>query len=76
MFSAIGKNYVPQIYPGKLVLFRAEGRSAEYGEDLTLGWTGIARDGVEVLQVPGGHLSIMKQPYVGRLVQRLVSYLA
>lgn len=76
MFSAIGKVYVPQSYSGKLVLFRAEGRSAEYGEDLTLGWTGIARDGVEVLQVPGGHLSIMRQPYVARLVQRLIPYLA
>lgn len=76
MFSAIGKVYVPQSYSGKLLLFRAEGRSAEYGDDLTLGWTGIARDGVEVLQVPGGHLSIMRQPYVGRLVERLIPYLA
>jgi thioesterase domain-containing protein/acyl carrier protein len=76
MFVAIGQSYVPQTYPGKLVLFRAEGRSAEYGDDLTLGWTDIARDGVVVHQVPGGHLSIMKKPDVDRLVELLISYLA
>ncbi|MET4389871.1 non-ribosomal peptide synthetase component F/thioesterase domain-containing protein [Bradyrhizobium sp. F1.4.3] len=76
MFSAVGKNYVPKTYRGELLLFRADGRSAEYGDDLTLGWTNIARDGVLVHQVPGSHLSIMRKPYVDRLVELLTPYLA
>jgi non-ribosomal peptide synthetase component F/thioesterase domain-containing protein len=76
MFSAVGQSYVPKSYPGRLLLFRADGRSAEYGDDLTLGWTDLARDGVVVHQVPGSHLSIMRKPYVDRLVELLAPYLA
>ena len=76
VFSAVGQNYVPKAYPGKLLLFRAEGRTAEYGDDMTLGWSGMARDGVVVHKVPGGHLSIMRKPQVDRLVEQLTPYLA
>lgn len=76
VFTAVGQNYVPKPYPGRLLLFRAEGRTAEYGDDLTLGWTDIARDGVVVHQVPGSHLSIMRKPHVDRLVEQLIPYLA
>lgn len=76
MFSSVGQSYVPKVYQGELLLFRADGRSAEYGNDLTLGWTDIARGGVSVHQVPGSHLSIMRKPYVDRLVQLLTPYLA
>lgn len=75
VFSAVGQNYVPKTYPGRLLLFRAEGRTAEYGDDLTLGWTDIARDGVVVHQVPGSHLSIMRKPHVARLIEQLTPYL-
>jgi non-ribosomal peptide synthetase component F/thioesterase domain-containing protein len=76
VFTAVGENYIPGGYPGKLVLFRAEGRTAEYGDDLTLGWSGIARDGVVVHEVPGSHLSIMRKPHVHHLVEQLLPYLA
>jgi thioesterase domain-containing protein len=76
VFTSVGENYVPKRYPGRLVLFRAEGRTAEYGDDLTLGWNDIARDGVVVHEVPGSHLSIMRKPHVGRLVELLRPYLA
>jgi non-ribosomal peptide synthetase component F/thioesterase domain-containing protein len=76
VFVAVGQNYVPKIYPGKLLLFRAEGRSAEYGDDLTLGWSDVVRDGVVVHQVPGSHLSIMLKPHVYRLIEQLTPYLA
>jgi thioesterase domain-containing protein len=75
LFSAIGQKYVPRCYPDRLLLFRAEGRTSEYGDDLTLGWSDIARGGVVVHQVPGNHLSIMRQPHVARLIQQLSPYL-
>jgi len=76
VFSAVGQKYVPAAYSGRLLLFRAEGRTAEYGGDLTLGWSDIARDGVVVHQVPGDHLSIMRKPQVDRLVEQLSPYFA
>jgi thioesterase domain-containing protein len=76
IFTAVGRSYVPKPYPGRLVLFRAEGRSAEYGDDLTLGWNDIAREGVVVHQVPGAHLTIMRKPHVSRLVEKLNQYLS
>ena len=76
VFSAVGQKYVPATYPGQLLLFRAEGRTAEYGGDLKLGWSDIARGGVVVHQVPGNHLSIMRNPEVGRLVEQLSPYFA
>jgi non-ribosomal peptide synthetase component F/thioesterase domain-containing protein len=76
VFSAVGQNYVPKPYPGRLLLFRAEGRTAEYGDDMTLGWTDVARDGVVVHQVPGSHLSIIRRPHVDCLIEQLSMYLA
>jgi non-ribosomal peptide synthetase component F/thioesterase domain-containing protein len=75
IFSAVGREYSPKPYPGRLLLFRAEGRTAEYGDDLTLGWSDMAREGVVVHQVPGSHLSIMHKPHVYRLVEKLNPYL-
>lgn len=76
MFSAIGQEFLPKAYPGRLLLFRADGRTAEYGDDVTLGWAEIALDGVTVHQVPGSHLSIMRKPQVDHLVRQLIPYLA
>jgi non-ribosomal peptide synthetase component F/thioesterase domain-containing protein len=76
VFSAVGQNYSPKPYPGRILLFRAEGRTAEYGDDLTLGWTDIAQDGVVVREVPGSHLSIMRKPQVDHLVRQLTPHLA
>jgi thioesterase domain-containing protein len=77
VFSAVGQNYLPKPYQGRLLLFRAEGRTAEYGDDLTLGWHDVVtRDGIVVHQIPGGHLSIMRKPQVDRLVEELTPYLA
>ena len=76
IFSAVGRDYRPKPYPGKVLLFRADDRAAEYGHDATLGGEGLARDGVVVHPVPGGHLTIMRKPQVFRLVELLKQYLA
>jgi thioesterase domain-containing protein/acyl carrier protein len=76
IFSAVGRDYIPKPYPGQLVLFRAEGRSVEYGDDVTLGWGDIAQEGVVVHRVPGGHLTLMRAPQVSCLVEQLNQYLA
>jgi thioesterase domain-containing protein len=57
-------------YPGKLNLFRAAD-VPNFADDDTLGWSAIARDGVEVNFVPGDHVSMFKKPHIASLANRL-----
>jgi thioesterase domain-containing protein len=75
MFVTLGREFTPKALTAKLVLFRAAGRTAEYGNDKTLGWQLVAKGGMEVLEIPGGHASIMIKPNVYCLVERLNFYL-
>ncbi|HVO58731.1 MAG TPA: condensation domain-containing protein [Dongiaceae bacterium] len=76
MFTNIGKQYTPKPYPGRIDLFRAEGRTAEFGSDSTLGWDEIAREGVEVHHVPGKHVTILEPPHVSALARVMGECLA
>lgn len=76
VFADVRQRYAPEPFAGRLRLFRAEGRTAEYGDDMTLGWDGLARDGVEVHGVPGTHTSIMAIPNVLQLVEQFEPCLA
>ncbi len=71
MFASIGQEFTPKIFSGKVHLFRATGRTKEFGKDLTLGWDNVVKGGVEVYNVPGGHIGILEKPFV----QTLVGYL-
>jgi thioesterase domain-containing protein len=75
LFSAAWRNYNPKIYKGKLVLFRSETRTPEYGDDLSLGWELCAPDGIEVHIVPGSHITMMQLPHVNGLVDKLTPHL-
>jgi thioesterase domain-containing protein len=71
MFSAVGQAYTPKPYSGELTLFRAKGRTAEYGSNLSLGWNEIVTGGVRVINVPGDHMTILEEPFVWDLVEEL-----
>jgi len=58
--------YVPQPYPGKITLFRVQGPG-----DPALGWDRWAQEGVEVHEVPGEHSSMVLDPHVQVLAERL-----
>jgi aspartate racemase len=75
MFTAVSLLYRPEPYPGRITLFKAAEEAAEYGPDPKMGWGGLARGGVEVVEVPGDHMSILDQPRVAELADRLRSYL-
>ena len=68
-----GRAYVPQAYPRKILLFRATDRvdaaTAYVAPDL--GWTDLARGGLEIYDVPGDHVEIFKEPHVRVLAQQL-----
>jgi thioesterase domain-containing protein len=62
--------YLPQPYPGRLVLFRASKQPAG-NDDARLGWGGLATGGEELHEVPGDHFTILTEPAVGVLAQQL-----
>ncbi len=66
--------YVPQPYPNRITLFRAAEQSDAIEQDPTLGWSTLASD-IQLHQVPGNHLSLLKQPHVQTLAQQLRQYL-
>ncbi len=79
--------YQPSLYQGKLVLFRATEKlemedpniddepSMNLTSDPLFGWGQRATDGVEVWDVPGGHSSMLQDPQVQVLAEKLSSYL-
>jgi thioesterase domain-containing protein len=62
-------SYCMQSYAGSVTLFRA---MLEYrGErSLDLGWNMIAKGGVDVVEVSGNHIEILKLPHVRMLARR------
>jgi len=66
--------YVPQCYGDRLTLFRADEQPDALTNNLTLGWDRLAKQ-VQLHQIPGNHLSLLKQPHVQVLAQQLQQYL-
>ncbi len=63
------KNYTPQIYQGQVTFFCA-------GEEISaaesqLGWKLLSAGNVEVVDIPGDHQSMIKEPHVIALANKL-----
>jgi thioesterase domain-containing protein len=73
------QKYDPLIrpYPGRVVLFRATGRTDFAGDEVTndLGWGGLIPK-LDVRTVAGGHIDMLKTPYVATLAASLRPLLA
>jgi amino acid adenylation domain-containing protein len=72
--SLAARNYIPQVYDGKVTLFWASGDLRAY--DLVDGWKVLATGGIEVHEIPGTHLNIIKEPHVAELARKLNDCLA
>ena len=64
------RSYLPGPYPGRVTLFRAAEAAAQ-PPDPTFGWRGLAAGGVEVHEVPGDHDTMVREPHVRVLAERL-----
>lgn len=64
-------NYRPGAYPGKVTLFRATQRPRGGRQDVFLGWDRVASGGMEVREVPGDHVTLLKEPGVRLLAEEL-----
>ena len=67
--------YTPPPYPGKLHFYLARERDAFNAQTPAYGWIGLAGQGIEIVTVPGNHISMNEEPHVeefaGRLTQSL-----
>jgi len=62
--------YRPQRYPGQVTLFKTA------HQDSTWGWGDIAANGVELHQIPGHHMNVLRPPQVQILAEKLSACLA
>jgi thioesterase domain-containing protein len=64
--------YQPKAYPHRVTLFFSdEVRNARGRRELTMGWDKLAAGGVEVHEIPGDHLSLLRAPHVQTLARKL-----
>jgi amino acid adenylation domain-containing protein len=63
--------YDPQVYPGRVTLFRATQRALRGVDDPQAGWTKWAAGGLEIYEVEGDHVRIIAEPYVRTLALQL-----
>jgi oxalate---CoA ligase len=66
-----GMQYSIRPYPGAVTLFCASEKSLRGARDPYAGWQGLAAGGLEVYEIPGGHVSILAEPQVRVLAQHL-----
>jgi amino acid adenylation domain-containing protein len=67
--------YEPRHYPGRILLFRPADELPEGATNLARGWDKLAEGGVEIHVVPGTHRSMITEPNVAALAERLGGYL-
>ena len=64
--------YRPLPWPGRITLLRARAQPVLLQHDEpTLGWASVARGGVDLVRLPGNHLTIMREPLVAHVAEAL-----
>jgi aspartate racemase len=66
-----GTQYSPQPYTGEITLFRASEKSLRGVNDSYAGWRELAGGKLEVIEIPGGHVSMLSEPQVAVLAEQL-----
>jgi amino acid adenylation domain-containing protein len=69
--SLARKNYLPQVYSGQATLFWTKYQSQYINLYPELGWDNLVTGGLEIYHLPGDHFTLMKEPYVVDLVEKL-----
>jgi thioesterase domain-containing protein len=63
--------YAPTPYDGEITLFRCAAPGEGEAAEADLGWSRLAKRGVKIVQVPGDHHTIIKEPDVHELAREL-----
>jgi aspartate racemase len=67
LYRKAARAYVPRVYPGQVTLFKGQASAS----DQHCGWDKLAAGGLEVHELPGGHLDMIQAPYVWLLAEQL-----
>jgi thioesterase domain-containing protein len=70
------RSYKPDVYPGKITLFRASQLGRGTSHDPKMGWDRLAGGGLETHVIPGYHAHIILEPRVRVLAEKLTAALA
>jgi thioesterase domain-containing protein/acyl carrier protein len=65
------KRYEPQVYGGRVTLFRVRASTLRRAHEPEMGWGRLAAGGVDIRLIPGAHYSILNRPYVEGLAAEL-----
>jgi amino acid adenylation domain-containing protein len=63
--------YKPQVYAGRVVLFRASEKALRGLDDQQSGWSKYAAGGIEVHEIDGDHGNILNEPQVRQLAAEM-----
>jgi thioesterase domain-containing protein len=83
------RKYIPQAYKGPITLFKTTKRAAVSSsngaggdlqaeiaaQDPTKGWGKLAAEGLQVVDVPGRHTTMLDKPHVETLAKRIIACL-
>jgi acyl transferase domain-containing protein/thioesterase domain-containing protein/acyl carrier protein len=67
--------YVPSVYSGHITLLRTGEFSPENELQKTWGWEKLTEEKVEVYQIPGTHMNLLRQPHIVTLAEILKNVL-
>ncbi len=70
-----GRRYVPRPYPGAIIGFTASTPAASLAGVEHLGWGAWATQGMTTHTIPGTHFTILREPQVQVLAEKLKHYL-
>jgi thioesterase domain-containing protein len=65
------REFKPQAYSGKISLFKVTSRRRPETSDPGLGWSSLAKGGVEIYETVGKHQNMIQEPFVGPLAELL-----
>jgi thioesterase domain-containing protein len=63
------RKYNPGSYGGKVVLFHSRYSGFRYAPDPTFGWGRLVRGGLEIVDTPGDHMSMITEPAVSMVAE-------
>ena len=69
-FSAM-KNHQPDIQDGNILFFKARESDDVSQAQPEMAWVPLARGGIEIIPVPGNHISMLSLPHVSHLAEKL-----
>jgi amino acid adenylation domain-containing protein len=69
--SQAKKAYQPQTYAGKATIFWSEYQDPYINEYPDLGWGNFITGGVDVQRVPGNHNTLIEEPHIQVLIEKL-----